>query len=131
LVSHDAADTLSWADTIIVLKDGKILQQGAPHEIYHQPIDAYCAGLFGEYNLLNAENVAAFFPGAEKLSLIVRPEQLAVVNESAAAVKSVVEAIYFFGSYYSVDVFVNGQIMRVRTDRKDFSSGDTIYLKMK
>jgi iron(III) transport system ATP-binding protein len=132
LVSHDAADTLSWADKIFVLKDGKMIQQGTPKKIYHSPIDEYCAGLFGEYNLLNAENAAAFFPGAENpSSLIVRPEQFAVVNESAAAVKGIVKAVYFFGSYYSVDVMVNGQVLKVRNEKKDSTVGDEIHLTIK
>lgn len=127
LVSHDATDTLSWADTIIVLKDGKIIQQGTPHEIYHQPIDAYCAGLFGEYNLLNAENVAAFFPVDKKpSSLIVRPEQFIISDK--AGVKGIVEAVYFFGSYYFVDVKVNGQVLRVRTGSGNLLLGERIGL---
>lgn len=49
LTSHDPMDTLSWADEIIVLKDGIILQKGTPQEIYHQPVDEYVAGLFSNH----------------------------------------------------------------------------------
>jgi iron(III) transport system ATP-binding protein len=106
-----------------------MIQQGTSKEIYHSPIDAYCAGLFGEYNLLNAENAAAFFPGEKKPSLlIVRPEQFAVVNENVAAVRGVVEAVYFFGSYYCVDVMVNGQVLKVRTESNNLVIEDKIGL---
>src|SRR6187551_1300292 len=37
LVSHDPEDILEWADQIIVMKSGKILQDGSPKEIYDQP----------------------------------------------------------------------------------------------
>ena len=52
LTSHDPHDTLSWADEIIVMKEGKIIQQGTPEEIYNKPMNEYAAGLFGKYNLL-------------------------------------------------------------------------------
>lgn len=131
LVSHDAADTLSWADTIFVLKEGMIVQQGAPQKIYNEPIDEYCAGLFGEYNLLNEANAKQLFPNAADIDqLIVRPEQFSITTESSNAVKGIVQAVYFFGSYYFVDVLVNGQFLRVRTGEKDLVIGDEILLKI-
>lgn len=131
LVSHDAADTLSWADTILVLKEGEIIQQGTPQKIYNEPVDEYCAGLFGEYNFLNAKNAAAFFPNANnEQQLIVRPEQFSIVSENNSAVKGVVQAVYFFGSYYSVDVLVNEQFLRVRTARGQLFTGDVICLRL-
>jgi ABC-type sugar transport system ATPase subunit len=55
LVSHDPYDTLSWANELLILRDGKIHQQGAPREVYARPRDEYAAGLLGEYNLVNGE----------------------------------------------------------------------------
>ncbi|HPH47837.1 MAG TPA: ABC transporter ATP-binding protein, partial [Chryseolinea sp.] len=52
LVSHDPADSLSWADEILVMKEGKVIQSGSPEEIYRNPINEYVAGLFGTYNVL-------------------------------------------------------------------------------
>jgi len=132
LVSHDAADTLSWADTILVLRDGKIIQQGTPVEVYTEPVDEYCAGLFGEYNLLNEANAKTFFPtGDDKAQLIMRPEQFSIVAESSSAAKGVVKAVYFFGSYYSADVLVNGQLLRIRTGQKDLAIGDAVFLTLR
>jgi len=37
LVSHHPEDTLPWAQRIVVLKKGKIVQQGSAHEIYQNP----------------------------------------------------------------------------------------------
>ncbi|MEO5947237.1 MAG: ABC transporter ATP-binding protein [Chitinophagaceae bacterium] len=131
LVSHDAADTLSWADTIYVLKEGMIVQQGTPQKIYKEPIDEYCAGLFGEYNLLNEANAKHFFPNIlGKEQLIVRPEQLLIITESTNAAKGIVQAVYFFGGYYVVEVLVNGQLLRVRTDRGNIGIGETVSLEM-
>ena len=51
LVSHDPYDTLTWADKLLVLKDGRIVQQGSPREVYANPADEYVAGLLGDYTL--------------------------------------------------------------------------------
>lgn len=48
LVSHDPRDTLPWADEILVLRGGRIVQRGTPDQIVRQPADAYVAGLFEE-----------------------------------------------------------------------------------
>ena len=53
LISHEPLDTLSWADEILVMRNGHIIQQGSPENIYHHPVDTYIAGLFGKYNLLD------------------------------------------------------------------------------
>ena len=55
LVSHDPYDTLSWADEILILREGRIHQQGSPREVYSRPIDEYAAGLLGEYSFVNGE----------------------------------------------------------------------------
>jgi len=66
LVSHDPYDTLTWADKLIVLQEGRIVQQGPPREVYQQPINEYVAALLGEYTLSNGgfirpEAQTAFF----------------------------------------------------------------------
>jgi len=48
LVSHDPRDTLPWADEILVLRGGRIIQQGTPDQILRQPVDDYVAELFEE-----------------------------------------------------------------------------------
>ncbi len=129
MVSHDAADTLSWADTIIVIRGGQVVQQGTPQEVYNHPVDEYCAGLFGEYNVLSTENATAF--KVDRQQLIKRPEQFRIVAETISAVIAIVQAVYFFGSYYSIDVLVNDQLLRVRTHHDKFKNGETIYLTIK
>lgn len=131
IVSHDAADTLSWADRILVLKEGEIIQEGTPQKIYYEPVNEYCAGLFGEYNLLNKENAAAFFINKNhQQPLILRPEQFSIVPENLSAVKGVIQSVYFFGSYFSIDVLVNDQLLRLKTNNGEITPGDTVYLNV-
>ncbi|MFD8706629.1 ABC transporter ATP-binding protein [Kitasatospora sp. NPDC059648] len=55
LVTHDQDEALSFADTIAVLRDGRIAQAGTPHELYHRPTDAAVATVLGEANLIPAD----------------------------------------------------------------------------
>ena len=52
LVTHDQEEALAVSDRIAVLRDGAILQIGAPDEIYEKPRDAFVADFIGESNLL-------------------------------------------------------------------------------
>src|SRR6202000_2199383 len=55
MVSHDPAEVLSMADTLIVLKDGQIIEAGNPQKIYNDPQYLYTARLLTNCNILTAE----------------------------------------------------------------------------
>ncbi|HVV04925.1 MAG TPA: ABC transporter ATP-binding protein, partial [Puia sp.] len=94
LVSHDPLDTLSWADEILVLRDGKVVQQGPPMQVYQAPVDEYVAGLFGKYNLIDGR--------------IVRPEQIALFSTmQPGALRGRIETVSFWGSFYETVVLTD------------------------
>ncbi len=41
------------SDTIVVMKDGLVLQQGAPTDIYNEPENAFVADFIGESNIID------------------------------------------------------------------------------
>ena len=51
-VTHDQSESLSMADRIAVMRDGRIEQIGAPREIYNRPRSRFVADFIGEANLL-------------------------------------------------------------------------------
>ena len=131
MVSHDALDILSWADTIVVMKNGQIIQQDTPEQIYNRPVNEYCAGLLGEYNLINKISTAfADIPGTKlnKKQLLIRPEHLSIVSKSDGAIKGTVVATLFFGSYYTIDVLIGTQVIRVKSGNEHFRKGAIVYL---
>jgi ABC-type sulfate/molybdate transport systems ATPase subunit len=132
LVSHDPQDILSWADEIIILKQGRMIQQGTPEAIYRTPVDAYAAGLFGKYNLMD-NHLATVFGLANKLNgqeLFIRPEQFRLSNEQKpGSVKCTVEELRFAGMFYEADVLVEGKKLTVRTNRK-IAEGEESYLSL-
>jgi iron(III) transport system ATP-binding protein len=134
LVSHDAMDSLSWAETIIVIKEGQIIQHGTPEQIYNQPVSEYCAGLFGEYNIISKANAAAFINKEDsklnKKKLLVRPEHFNIVSKGNNTLNGTIENIQFFGSYYTIDVLVNQQLIKIKTNNNQYAKKDTVHLSL-
>lgn len=127
LVSHDAADVLSWADEILVLHRGRVVQRGTPEQVYYQPVNAYTAGLFGDYNVLHGADQLAVAPAlAASGGLLVRPEQLQLVPLGAASLLGTVQAVRFFGSYYEVEVQLASTLIRVRASQAAFAVGERV-----
>ena len=54
LVSHDPAEVLAMADELIVLKDGRLMGNGHPAQLYRLPPNAYTARLLAKSNILGA-----------------------------------------------------------------------------
>lgn len=132
LVSHDAADVLSWADEILVLHRGRIVQRGTPEQVYRQPVDVYTAGLFGDYNLLyGADQLALASRTPTAGGLLVRPEQLRLVPLGTADLPGLVQAVRFFGSYYELEVQLgSGAVIRVRSSEAAFAVGERVGVQL-
>lgn len=133
LVSHDPLDTLSWADEILVMKDGQLIQQGTPQQIYQQPATPYIAGLFGNYNLLNASTAHLFTgptpAGKASKKLFVRPEHLHLSATPGAGVEATVKEVSYFGSYYEVEVAAGKTKLLVRTNNQ-LNKDDLVYCSL-
>ncbi|WP_116084894.1 ABC transporter ATP-binding protein [Tropicimonas sp. IMCC34011] len=56
-VTHSQEESLALSDTIVVMKDGVIVQTGAPREIYDRPRNAFVAGFIGLTNILSLTGV--------------------------------------------------------------------------
>ena len=117
LISHDAPDILSWADEVIVMKDGGIIQQGTPEEIYYKPVNEYTAALFGKYNLIKDN--------------FVRPEKIKIVKEDKRTPKGTVRKISFFGTYYEIEVGLSSDsTIKVNTLECNVKEGDIVHLSI-
>jgi ABC-type Fe3+/spermidine/putrescine transport system ATPase subunit len=130
MISHDPVDTLPWADKILVMKDGMILEKSSPDLIYSKPAFAYTAALFGKYNLLpvglmqllnnNIHIPAGFQP-------IVRPEKCILIEspvidpksgigkEQVFQLKGKIIATRYFGHYFETDLEIGGHTITSRS----------------
>ncbi len=77
-VTHDQAEAMTLSDRLAVMKDGKILQVGTPEEIYHKPVDIFCAGFIGSppMNFISGERVSQVKD--KNVMVGIRPEDLSI-----------------------------------------------------
>lgn len=115
LISHDAQDILSWADEVLVMKDGSIIQQGTPQEIYSNPQTEYTAALFGKYNLIDGK--------------FSRPEDL--IPDAKGKFKGKIEKVLYYGSHYELEVQLKDTLVLVRSADNNFKKGDKIQLSFR
>lgn len=119
LVSHDAADILSWAEKIIVLKNGNIVQQGSSQEIYMKPANEYVASLFGDFNFITLNNQQVF----------IRPEHVIISeNKTATTLKGFIKNIIYYGSYYQLQIMINQQLIKANITNNTFHINDEVNI---
>jgi ABC-type sugar transport system ATPase subunit len=131
LISHDPPDILSWADEILVLRGGQLVQKAGPERIYRQPADEYVAGLMGKYNRIHPVLAARLgrLPGAgQGKDLLIRPEKLTLSALGSAAAQGRVTEISFVGGYYEIEVEVAGSRLLVRADTNAYKKDQVVYI---
>lgn len=98
VVAHEPADLLSLCDRLIIMKKGKIVQQGNSKEVYQNPKNRYVAELLGPINVLRDEMAKAM--KTEKK--LVRPNELVV---SSKGISVEITNQHFCGSFTEVEVY--------------------------
>ena len=71
-VTHDQEEALTMSDVIVVMRDGRIQQQGDPTLLYERPINKFVANFIGTSNFVDASVVE---PADERGFTTVRSEQ--------------------------------------------------------
>ncbi|MFD2787807.1 ABC transporter ATP-binding protein [Hymenobacter rubripertinctus] len=134
LVSHDPTDTLPWADELLVLERGHLVQQGPPEQVYRQPVSEYVAALFGDYNRLTGSELRALMgvprrklPGS---ALLVRPESLVLAPDGQPGVAGTVRAVRFMGSFYEAEVQLPVTLLRVRLPAATVAPGAAVMVAL-
>lgn len=133
LISHDPEDILPWADKILILKNGKIVQKGSPEKIYRRPVNEYTAALFGKYNFIDPVD-KLFLKLVKKRKngkkLFVRPEHFKLVSKRSHGLPGKVIQVNFIGSHYEIEVKCSGSIITVKNDSGSFDKGDPVYVSL-
>lgn len=110
-VTHHAQDALSFADHIMIMDQGKIVQQGDSRQIIDQPVNAKVAGIFGKVNRLDHETIAQLFglhvPAG---SYFLKPDDM-VASENSSRFE-VVSCVYQ-GTHYDVNVRSGAKLLHV------------------
>lgn len=144
LVTHDQDEALSLADSVALMIDGRIVQQGTPKELYGQPGTLAVATFLGEVNVLPVLGVRPDgrvstslgpVPVADASSQVdqiaLRPEQLRLERAEGSA-DGVVGHVSYFGHDSMVDVRLSdGAVVRVRVlGDAGVTQGDAVCLQV-
>ena len=118
-VTHDQEEALTMSDRVVVMKDGNILQIGTPQDIYNEPTNAFVADFIGESNIIDGimhkdflvefandffDCVDKGFEPMERVQVVIRPEDLKIVDPDGAKITGVVESVIFKGVHYEIMV---------------------------
>ena len=116
-VTHDQEEALSMSDTVVVMNNGEIQQIGSPTDIYNEPENRFVAGFIGESNIIEGIMIRDFlvefdgfrfecvdkgFEDNEAIEVVLRPEDLDIVEPDQAKIRGTVRNITFKGVHYEI-----------------------------
>ena len=118
-VTHDQEEALTMSDKIVVMKNGEIQQVGTPEEIYNEPANRYVANFIGESNILPGVMLEDYkvrfdditfdcvdfgFRENEKVDVVIRPEDIDIVDVKDGKMTGEVLSVLFKGVHYEIIV---------------------------
>lgn len=134
LASHEPADVLGWAKEVLVLQNGKLIQQAPPQQIYHKPTNEYVAALTGIYNVLPLPLIEKCFANCgvdSSKKYLVRPQDIFITNIESAPLIGKINSIVFFGNFYQINVLTGEVLLQIQVLKKNtFEIGDSIGLEI-
>ena len=90
LVTHDPDEAMRMADEIALMRGGKVVQSGAPYNIYNTPVDREAAAFFSDINVIRGtvkgaltstpfgEFLAPGVPDETEVEIVIRPQHLRI-----------------------------------------------------
>ena len=151
-VTHDQEEAMTMSDRIAVMRDGVILQMGAPMEIYERPATRFVADFIGESNVLEgrvtgvkegmlsvetpAGGVQCWGQGfgvGDALCVAIRPEYLRISREpvDGFSLPATVKDFIYMGALIKTSLDLkNGQEVKLSRLEADSSlrEGDAVHL---
>lgn len=143
LVTHDREEALVSSDKVILMRDGKIAQDGSPEEVYESPVSAAVAESTGDALILEAQRyldgvttyaISSSSTSAAKSEsgyIVIRPEEIKVSKESQSGITGTLIHLDYYGHDAMLEVqLADTTIVKARvTGPIDFSVGDQLSLE--
>jgi iron(III) transport system ATP-binding protein len=97
LVTHEPNEAMRMADEIALMRDGRIVQQGAPYNVYTRPVDRAAVAFFSDTNVLKARVEGALamtpfgrflapgVPDGTDVDIVFRPQHVRIDFDRGAA----------------------------------------------
>ena len=132
-VTHDQDEALSMADRMAVLKEGRIIQEGTPKEIYYHPKDSFIAQFIGTANIfkvsvtsqidntqyivdssigiMQIEDLKGIPESGKEFTVCIRPESIKVMEDNPGnnpnSYQAVIQEIRFYGETLEIQLRTN------------------------
>ncbi|MCR4671696.1 MAG: ABC transporter ATP-binding protein [Lachnospiraceae bacterium] len=133
-VTHDQEEALTMSDTVVVMNEGTIQMIGSPIDVYNEPENRFVAQFIGESNIIEGtmkkdllvsfddfdfECLDKGFPENEPVDIVIRPEDLDIVEPEAANLTGLVKSVVFMGVHY--EIIVESKYRDYKIHTTDFS----------
>lgn len=113
-VTHDQVEAMTMADQVVLLRDGRVEQDGTPEELYSRPATVFAARFIGTPPM-NVVSMPALTGNGMLLG--VRPEDIRIAAGGAGGVEGVVENVEYLGADSIVSCRVGAETLTVRASR--------------
>ena len=127
LITHEPEEAMLLADQIALMRSGRIVQTGAPNNIYNVPVDKAAAEFFSQINVISGKSNGALVdtpfgpflaPGTEPgivVDIVIRPHHLRLdfdrngrgpnpTPEEGVPARGIVQQARFLGGHSIVDL---------------------------
>ena len=152
-VTHDQEEAMSVADRIVIMRKGKVVEDGPPSELYNNPKQLFTANFLGESNFLegvvdrtmdswavielrNEQFLRVRGDGLRRGQAVVvsiRPEHITLAKVAAAPMLiGKVQDVHFAGAYVRYEVTVrtgDAIIVDAMADEAKFNTGEDVIVQ--
>jgi iron(III) transport system ATP-binding protein len=144
LVTHDREEALVSSDRVVLIRDGKVAQNGTPEEVYESPISPEIAASTGDVLILPAEKLSSgqtLYPlsvdgsgktGSETGYVVIRPEEIRVSVNAQQGIEGSLTHIDYYGhdAMLTVTLPSSGALISARVaGPSEFIVGQKVYLQ--
>jgi iron(III) transport system ATP-binding protein len=159
-VTHDQLEAMSMSDQIALMRAGKVVQQGAPRDVYLRPNSAFSADFMGRSNMIAGVQRAASADAAatqvtvtvsfgelrgvrnaeihdgSPVLVVIRPQAIVAGFARPEATrenlfKARIDRLHFLGDFVEAEVSIGDAVLRVMLDAYlQASVGQTVWLEL-
>jgi len=131
-VTHDQNEAMTFADEVLVMSAGRVVQRGTPQELFESPCNHYVGNFIGSpgmnflkvqreghslvwqgNTLITDPRVAAISPGAE-LTIGIRPEHIMAGSGEGALIRASVRTLQRQGSMNVVELGLGSETFKMK-----------------
>ncbi|MDG1805184.1 ABC transporter ATP-binding protein [Flavicella sp.] len=112
VATHDSTDALSFADKILVMKEGKLVAENPPKILYNTPPSKYVASFFGDVNEIKLDKISK---STSKKTILLYPQDIKI--DASSKYKAIVKQAYFMEGIYLIEVIFDDQILFLQHDK--------------